>query len=327
VHKGRKGWIAIVFVLSWTLASVYTEPQAAQAYPTKPIRIIVLSMAGTGQDIVARLIGSKLTEAWGQQVIVDNRAGATGIIGAEIGARAAPDGYTIVIATSQIVIVSAMYPNLKFDLLNDFTPVSLLASTPNIMVVNPSVAATTVDELVALAKTKPGQLHYGSGGAGSPVHLAGEIFKWMTGTDIVHVPYKASSLALTDTVGGQIQLTLVVAPMVLQVIKAGKVRALGVTSLKRTRLAPEIPAIAESVPGYEFTSWYSLVTPAKTPHDIIEKLNREVVRALRAPEFQERFTAIGAEVIGSTPGELGTYLRTETEKMRKAIKATGAHPE
>ena len=322
---GSRLLVLVAFIAG--LAACCTIASAAQSYPVRPIRIIVLSTPGTGPDIIARLIGAKLTEVWGQQVIVDDRAGASGIIGTEIAARSAPDGYTLVTATSQIVIVSGMYPNLKFDLIKDFAPVSLLGSTPFLLVVHPSVTANSVSELVALAKAKPGALHYGSGGAGSPIHLAAEIFKSMTGADIVHVPYKSSALALNDTMGGQVQITFPVVPLGMPQIKAGRVRALGVTSSKRTALAPDLPTIAETVPGYEFIGWYSLLAPAKTPPEIVAKLNAEVVRSLSTPEFQERFTAIGAEAAGSTPEQLAAYIRTEMEKMRRAIKLSGARPE
>ncbi len=214
-----------------------------------------MSGPGSGPDIVSRVIGSKLTEAWSQQVVVDNRAGANGIIGAEIGARAAPDGYTLLMVTSQAAIVAAMFEKLNYDLVRDFSPISLLASTPFAMVVHPSVPATSIKELVALAKAKPGELRYGSTGAGSPSHLATEIFKSMTGIDLFHVPYKTVSPALTETMAGQVQLTIQVVPSVLPMVKAGKLRALGVTSLKRTSLAPDLPTIAESVAGYQVMGW------------------------------------------------------------------------
>jgi len=299
----------------------------AQNYPTRPIRIIALSSPASGPDIVGRLIGQKLTEAWGQQVIVDTRPSATGIIGSEIAAKAAPDGHTLLIVTAQAVIVSVMYEKLPYNLIRDFAPISLMASTPFILVVHPSVPATSVSELVALAKSKPGQLHYGSGGSGSPPHLAAEIFRSMTGINLVHVPYKGVTPALTDTAGGQVQIVISVIPAALATVKAGRVRVLGVTSAQRTPLMPDVPTIAETVPGYEFIGWYSLVAPVKTPASILAKLNAEVVRALKAPEFQERFTALGAEPIGSTQEALAEYLPVQMAKMRKAVKESGARPD
>ena len=299
----------------------------AQAYPSRPIRIIALSSPGSGPDIVGRLIGSKLTEAWGQQVIVDPRAAATGIVGTEIASKAAPDGHTLVIVTSQAVIVSVMYEKLPFNLIRDFAPITLVASTPFILAVHPAVPVTSVKELVALAKSKPGALRYGSGGSGSPPHLSAEIFKSMTGTDMLHVPYKGITPAMIDTVAGQVQMLISVIPAVLPTIKSGRLRALGVTSAKRTALVPDVPTIAETVPGYEFIGWYSLFAPAKTSPGVINKLNAEIVRSLNTPEFRERFTALGAEPATSTPQALAAYLREQTEKMRKAVKDSGARPD
>lgn len=303
--------------------AVLSAAALAQAYPRKPIRIIVSSMPGSGPDIVSRVIGSKLTDAWGQQVIVDNRVGANGIIGAGIAARAAPDGYTLLLVTSQVVMVAAMQEKLNFDLIRDFSPVSLLASTPFAMVVNPSVPAKSVNELIALAKTKPGELRYGSTGAGSPSHLATEIFKSMAGIDLFHVPYKSVAPALTDTMAGQVQLTIQALPAVMPMVKTGKLRALGVASLQRTPLAPDLPTIAESVAGYHVRGWYGLLAPAKTQGEIISKLNARLVEILKTAEFQERLSGLGAEPFGTTPGEFGLHIRTEMEKYRKAMEAAG----
>jgi tripartite-type tricarboxylate transporter receptor subunit TctC len=299
----------------------------AQNYPARPIRIIALSSPGSGPDIVGRLIGQKLTEAWGQQVIVDTRPGASGIIGAEIASKAAPDGHTLVIVTSQAVIVSVMYEKLPYNLANDFAPISLMASTPFILAVNPSIPAASIKELVAYAKTRPGELRYGSGGSGSPPHLSAEIFKSMTGTSILHVPYKGITPALTDTVAGQVQMIISVIPAILPTVKAGRVRALGVTSAKRTPLVPDLPTISESVPGYEFIGWYGLAAPAKTPAAVLSKLNAEVVGALKTPEFRERFSTLGAEPLGSTQQELASFIREQTKKMAAAVKASGARPD
>lgn len=310
------------------LALATISAQAAEApYPNRPIRIVAASSAGSGPDIMSRLIGQKLTEAWGQQVVVDVRPGASGMIGAEIAARANPDGYTFLIATSQHAIVNVMYEKRSYDLVRDFAPISLIASTPFILVANPSVAANSIKELVALAKAKPAQLKYGSGGAGSPPHLSAEIFKSMTGIDVLHVPYKGITPALNDTVGGHIQMTFAVIPACISLVRAGKVKALGVTSAKRTPLVPELPTIAESVPGYEFIGWYSLVAPAKTPATIISKVNAEVLKVLKVPEFQERISGLGAEPIGTGPEALATFMRAQLEKMRKAVKDSGARPD
>ena len=299
----------------------------AQNYPSRPIRIIALSSPGSGPDIVGRLIGSRLTEAWGQQAIVDPRPAATGIVGAEIASKAAPDGHTVLIVTSQAVIVSVMYEKLPFNLIRDFAPITMVASTPFILAVHPAVPAASIQELVALARSKPGSLRYGSGGSGSPPHLSAEIFKSMTGTDMLHVPYKGITPAMIDAVAGQVQMLISVIPAVLPTIRSGRLRALGVTSAKRTALVPDVPTIAETVPGYEFIGWYSLFAPAKTPSGIINKLNAEIVKGLNTPEFRERFVALGAEPSSSTPQALAAYLREQTEKMRKAVRDSGARPD
>jgi len=312
-------------VISAALASLVAgQSVMAQNYPSRPIRIIALSSPGSGPDIVGRLIGSRLTEAWGQQAIVDPRPAATGIVGAEIASKAAPDGHTMVIVTSQAVIVSVMYEKLPFNLIRDFAPITMVASTPFILAVHPAVPAASIQELVALARSKPGSLRYGSGGSGSPPHLSAEIFKSMTGTDMLHVPYKGVTPAMIDAVAGQVQMLISVIPAVLPTIKSGRLRALGVTSAKRTALVPDVPTIAETVPGYEFIGWYSLFAPANTPSGIINKLNAEIVKGLNTPEFRERFVALGAEPSTSTPQALAAYLREQTEKMRKAVKDSGA---
>jgi tripartite-type tricarboxylate transporter receptor subunit TctC len=324
--KKREAWNFALFFVAASLA-VPGAVDAAQPYPTKPIRIIALSSSGSGPDIVGRLIGTKLTEAWGQQVIVDPRPAATGIVGTEIASKAAPDGHTLVIVTSQAVIVSVMYEKLPFNLIRDFTPITLVATTPFILAVHPAVPAASIKELVALAKSKPGALRYGSGGSGSPPHLSAEIFKSMTGTDMLHVPYKGITPAMVDTVAGQVQMLISVIPAVLPTIKSGRLKALGVTSAQRTILVPDVPAIAETVPGYEFIGWYSFFAPAKTPVGIVNKLNAEIAKALKTLEFRERFTALGAEPGTSTPRELADYLLVQTEKMRKAVKQSGARPD
>jgi tripartite-type tricarboxylate transporter receptor subunit TctC len=306
------------------LASAQTT---ATAYPVRPVRVIVMSTPSSGPDILARLLNPKFADAFGQQLVIDNRAGASGIIGAEIGAKAAPDGHTLTLATSQVVIVSVMYDKLPFDLHKDFSPITLLGSTPFIMVVNPSVPAANIKEFVALLKSKPDQMRYGSGGSGSPPHLAAERFKSMTGTAIQHVPYKGVAPALTDTISGQLQMTISVVPMIMPHIKSGKVRALGVTSLARTSLAPELPTVAESIPGYEVTGWYGLLAPAKTPAPIITRLNSELVKAMKSPNIQEKMSGLGVEAKGTRPEEFATHIKAETEKMRAAVKASGARVE
>lgn len=300
---------------------------SAQTYPLRPVRVIVMSTPSSGPDILARLLNPKFTAAFGHPLVIDNRAGASGIIGAEIGAKAAPDGHTLTVATSQVVIVSVMYDKLPFDLHKDFVPISLLGSTPFIMVVNPSVPATNIREFVALMKSKPGEMRYGSGGSGSPPHLAAERFKSMTGTSIQHVPYKGVAPALTDTISGQLQMIIAVVPMIMPHIKSGKVRALGVTSLARTALAPDLPTVAESIPGFEVTGWYGLLAPAKTPKPLITRLNTEFVKAMKSPDIVEKMSGLGVEAKGTTAEEFAAHIRAETEKMRAAVAASGAKVE
>ncbi len=303
------------------------DTAGAQPWPTTPLRIIVMNTPGSGADIVTRLIAAKMSESLGQQVVVDNRAGASGNIGAEITARAAPDGYTLAMITSQQPNVVALYDKLPYDLVNDFAPISLLASAPYFIVVNPALPATTVKELVALAKSKPGSLSYGSAGSGSAPHLATEVFKSMTGINLLHVPYKGTTPALTDTMAGQIQMTVLVAPLVLPAVKAGKVRALGVTAGHRSALAPDIPTVAESVPGYEWSGWYGLVAPARTSPSIIARLNAGQNEAIKSAEFKERLAGVGAEPIGSTPAEYGAHIKAQLDKMKLAIRLAGVHAE
>ena len=300
----------------------------AQNYPTKPIRIIALSSPGSGPDIIGRLISRRFTAAWRQQVIVDARPGATGRIGAEIGAKSPPDGYTLVIVTSQAVIVSVLYEKtLKYNLTRDFAPIGLVATTPFLLVVHPTLPVRTIKEFIALAKSKPGQIYYGSGGPGSPPHLSAEIFRTMTGIDIFHVPYKGVTPAMIDTISGEVQMVISVIPAVLPAVRSGKVRALGVTSTTRSPLVPDIPTIAETVPGYEFIGWYSLVARAGTPASIIAKLNNEITQALKTQEFRSRLLALGAEPRSSTPDELDKWIKLQSDKMRKAIVASGTRPE
>ena len=299
----------------------------AQPYPSRPLRIVAATTPGSGPDIMARMIGQKITEAWGQQVVVDNRAGGSGIIGTEIAARAAPDGYTLLIATMLQVIVQAMYPKPPYDLMRDFAPITLMASAPFILSVNPAVRANSVAELVALARTKPKSLLYGTSGAGSPPHLAAELLRSKTGIDLVQVPYKGIVPAITAQVAGEIHLTFAVVPAVLPMLKAGKVRALGVTSAHRTALTPDLPTIAETVPGYEFIGWYTLVAPAKTPSRILGRLNTEVVRAVKMPEIRSRIESLGAEPIGSSAEEAQAFIRAQLAATREVVRISGAKPD
>jgi tripartite-type tricarboxylate transporter receptor subunit TctC len=293
-------------------------------YPLKPIRLIILSTPASGPDIVGRLIGARLTESWGQQVVIDPRPGASGIIGAELAARAAPDGYTLAIATTQAAIVSVMFDKLNFDLVKDFAPISLMASTPFLLVVNPGMPVKTIADFVALAKGKPGDLRYGSGGSGSPPHLSAELFKHMAGIDVQHVPYKGVTPALTDTIAGQVHMTISVVPAALAHMRSGRVRALGITSAKRSEVVPEVPAIGETIPGYEYIGWYTLLAPAKTPVAIVNRLNAEVVSALKTSTVREKLADLGAEPIGSTVKEVTEFIPAQMARLRELVRLSGA---
>lgn len=293
-------------------------------YPLKPIRMIILSTPGSGPDIVGRLVGARLTESWGQQVVIDPRPGASGIIGAELAARAAPDGYTLAIATTQAAIVSVMFDKLNFDLVKDFAPISLMASTPFLLVVNPGMPVKTIADFVAMAKAKPGELRYGSGGSGSPPHLAAELFKHMTGIDVQHVPYKGVTPALTDTIAGQVHMTISVVPAALAHMRSGRVRALGITSAKRSEVVPEVPAIGETIAGYEYIGWYTLLAPAKTPGTIVNRLNGEVVSALKTSSVREKLADLGAEPIGSSVREATEFIPVQMARLRELVRLSGA---
>jgi tripartite-type tricarboxylate transporter receptor subunit TctC len=276
---------------------------------------------------MTRIIADRLTQALGQQIVIDNRAGASGNIGAEIVARAAPDGYTLLMITSQQANAAALVENrrksLGYDLAADFAPISLVASTPLILVVNAALPVNTMRELIAYAKAKPGSINYGTPGAGTASHLATELFRSMIGADMVHEPYKGTPQALTDTMAGQLQLTVLVATAVFPSLKGGKIRALGVTSAKRTQIAPELPAIAETVPGYEWTGWYGLAAPAGTPRDIIARLNTEQLRMLKDAAFRERIVELGADPLGTTAADYAEHIRHQIEMMRRAVKISG----
>jgi len=307
------------------VTSAYCAPthalESAAAYPDKPVRLIVTFPPGGGTDMVAREVGQKLTESWGQQVVVDNRGGAGGIIGTEIAARAAPDGYTLLLgASSGLVINPLLRANLPYDPVRDFLPVSLLAVNPTLLVVNSSVPVSSVKELIAFAKARPGRLNYASVGQGSPIHLAMELFKSMTGVDFVHVPYKGSSPAVIDLLAGQVQLMFNSMPPVLPHVKTGKLKGLAVGSAQRSRAVPDIPTVAEAgVPGFEATTWFGLFAPAGTPKNIVNKLNTGIRKVLGDPEMAHRLIIQGAEPRSSTPEELAEFMRVESERAKKVI--------
>jgi tripartite-type tricarboxylate transporter receptor subunit TctC len=322
VHKAALGAVLLA-------ASLASGAAAAQTYPSKPIRIVVPFTPGGSTDILARSLGQKLNEAWKQPVIVENRPGAGGAIGAELVAKAAPDGYTLLMGhIGTLAVNPTFYPKLPYDAVKSFAPVALIASVPNVLVVHPSVPAKDVAELVALAKAKPGSLTYSTGGNGSAAHLAMEYFKLQTGTDIVHVPYKGAAPAVTDVVAGQVSMTMTGAPALMPHVQAGKLRALGVSSPKRLAAFPQLPTIAEAgVKGFDATQWYGVVAPAGTPADVVRKLNAEIRAIMQSPEMQERLRTEGAIATVSTPEEFAKLIAAEIERWGKVIRTAGMKPD
>ena len=303
-------------------ATMALVAHAATPYPTKPIRIIVAYTPAGATDILARVVGQKLTESWGQPVIVDNRAGAAGNIGTEVAAKANPDGYTLIMGTAGTHGINvSLYRQLNWHPLRDFAPVSLVAMVPNIMVVNNALPFKSVRELIAYAKANPGKLSYGSPGNGSTAHLSMELFKSMTGNNPVHIPYKGSAGVLADVMGGQIAVTIDNMPPYLPQVKAGKIRALAVSPAKRSTAAPDLPTIAEAgVPGYDSGAWFGLLAPAGTPKDIVNKLSAETARILKMPDVNKRISELGGEPVGSTPEEFAALIKSEIAKWAKVIK-------
>jgi tripartite-type tricarboxylate transporter receptor subunit TctC len=320
---------------AWTLTSMLLPallsvvPAAAQNYPAKAVRMIVPFPPGGPNDILGRVVAQKLSEQLGQQVVIDNRGGAGGIIGAELAARAVADGYTLLFGgTASLAINPSLHKKLPYNPLGDFAAVSLVGTAPSLLTTHPSLPVKNVKDLIDLAKARPGQLNFVSAGVGTPPHLAGELFKNMTGIDMVHVPYKGGGPALTDLLAGQVGIYFSGISSVLPYVKEGRLRGIAVTSARRTAIMPDTPTIAESgLPGYEVGNWYAIVAPAATPKTIITRLNREIVRALTAPEVKKRFIELAADPVGSTPDELTAYNRSEIAKWAKVIKSAGIKPE
>jgi tripartite-type tricarboxylate transporter receptor subunit TctC len=299
------------------------------AYPVKPIRFIVPFAAGGGTDILARLLGQRLTETMGQTFIVDNRGGAGGVIGAELAAKSPADGYTIVLGSpGPLTINPNLLPPMPYDSLRDFAPISLATISAFTLVVHPSLPAKSVKELLALAKSKPGYLNYGSGGNGSVAHFSGEQFKALAGVNIVHVPYKGSNPSLTDLIAGQLHLTIENMPVTLPHVRSGKLRMLGVGTKTRSAFVPEVPTIAEAgVPGYESSTAFGVLAPAKTSDAIITRLNTEITKILRSAEAKERLTGLGMEPVGSSPEQYAAHLKEELARYGRIVKAAGIKPE
>ena len=305
--------------------AVLTLSAGAAEFPTRPIRLIVPFGAGSGSDVLARVVAVRLPETLGQQVVVDNRPGAAGLIGSDIVAKAIPDGYTIMIGgASTYSINRSLYSKMPYDSLTAFAPITQLSTNANVLVVNPSLPVKSVKDLISYGKANPGKLTYASTGAGGTIHLSAEMFKFMTGVDMVHVPYKASPAAHLDLLSGQVHVMFDGLPTGVPQVKAGKLRALGVTSSKRSELLPDVPTIAESgLPGYEAVNWFGFATTAGAPRAVVVKLNREMVRIIHLPEVKERLLALGAEPVGNSPEEFTQHIRSEAARWGKIVKALG----
>jgi len=301
----------------------------ADGFPEKPPHFIVGFTPGGPSDIIARALGQKLSELWKQPVVIDNRPGAGGNVAAELAARSAPDGYTWLLGNNSILATNqSLYRKLAYDPVADFAPVALVAVQPNILVVNPGVPATSVKELIALARVKPGELNYASSGSGAAAHLAAELFKTMAGVDMVHVPYKGAQPALTDVMAGRAQLMFATSASVLPYVKAGRLRALAVTTSRRSGVVPELPTVSEAgVPGFEAITWHGVVVPRGTPEPLVERLNADIGKALAARDLRERLESLGAELAAGTPQDFADYIAREIPKWAKVVKDSGARAE
>jgi len=319
----RRSLLAVVAVTSMVAIVGHAPEARAQAYPTKPVKLVVPFVAGGATDIVARLVAQKLTSAWGQSVVVENRGGAGGNIGAEAVVKSSPDGYTILVTSGSIVTVNPhMYAKMPFDAKKDLMPITNLASGPQVLVVNPSVPAKNVKELIALAKSKPGQLNFGSAGIGSQVHMAGEAFVYAAGIDAQHIPYKGEAASYTDLAGGQVQFMVGNIAGATGHIQAGRIRALGVTSTKRSPQLPDVPTIAEAgIPGFENTGWFGFMAPAGTPKAIIDKIYADTAKVLADQEVKDRLTQLGMSPVGNSPADFAKEIAVEYERWGKVVSA------
>ena len=316
--------VILFSLIAVSLGSAHVSAQTtSSAYPARPIRIIVPGSAGSANDFTARAIAQRFTQAWGQQIVIDNRTGAGGIIAHDLAAKAAPDGYTLIFSTSAGLVINPLLFKVPYDSFRDLTPISLGSINPQMLFSHPGVPATNVQELIALARAKPGQLNCASAGSGTPNHLGCEMLKAMAKVDFVHVPYKGATQGITDVVAGQAQFMFNSIPAVLPLVKAGKVRGLGVGGTKRSVAAPEVPTIGETIPGFECVNWYAMLAPAKTPPAIVSKINAEMVKMIADPPFAQRLIELGSEPQSSSPLELRAYMRKESERWGRVISAAG----
>lgn len=323
-------WLRLLFVLACcgTGLAVTAVDALSQAYPAKPIRFIVPFVPGGSSDFFARVIGPELSESLGQQVVIDNRGGAGGTIGTELASRAAPDGYTILLGTANTAMNVSLYSKWTVDPVRDFRAVALLGSAPNILAVHPSLPVKTVKDLIALAKARPGQINYASGGSGSTSHLATELLKALAKVELLHVPYKGTGPAIVAVLSGEASVVVPPASVVLPHMKTGRLRGLAIASAARFEAAPDLPTVAESgVPGYEASQWYGVLVPRGTPDEVVTRLNRELVRIVRSAEFKARLVKDATMALGSTPQEFAAYLNDEIAKWAKVVKFSGARVE
>ena len=331
IARFSSGVIAIACLLAPALAcaetSVLTNNNRATDFPAKPLRMVVPLAPGGGSDIVGRIVATALSDLWGQSVVIDNRPGAGSTVGTALVARAPADGYTLLVSSSSIAISPALYKNLDFDIKRDFACITLIASQPSLLAVHASVAANSVRDLVALAKVQPGKLTYASAGTGSATHLGTELLKYNAGIDLLHIPYKSAGLATNALLSNEAQVLLTNMASVLPHVKSGRLKALGISSLKRSPLAPEIPAVAETVPGFEYATWYGMLAPAGTPGKIITRIQTDTARALKTPHLQERLAAQGLEIFGTSPPEFERFLGVEIAKWDKVIRSAGIRAE
>ena len=311
-----------------TIAAVLAPVATAQNYPARAIRLVVHSSPGGSSDILGRMIAQRLTESLGQQVVVENRAGASGIIGVEVAVKAPPDGYTILISQTSLAINPAIFPKIPYNALRDLAPITQIVDGPNVMTVHPSVPAKNVKQLIALAKSRPEGLIIGSPGQGTSPHLSAELFNSMAGVKIEQVQYKGAGMAIVGLLAGEVSVMFPTTPTVIGYLKTGRLRALGVTTAKRTQALPDVPSISEAgLPGYESTQWFGILAPAATPRPIIDRLNQEIVRIMQAPAMKQRLTNDGMEVVAGTPEQFGAHIKAETEKWAKVVKAIGLKQE
>ena len=315
--------------LAGAVAAIPVLPQLASAldYPTRPVRIIAGFAAGGGVDITARLMGQWLTERLGQSFVIENRPGAGGNIGTEAVVGAVPDGYTLLLATVPNAVNASLYEKLNFNFIRDIAPVAGIIRVPMVILLNPSVPAKTVPEFISYAKANPGKVNMASAGNGSAPHMAGELFKMMAGVNLVHVPYSGQGPALTDLLGGEVQVLFATAPGTTEYIGTGQLRALAVTTAARAEVLPELPTVGDFVPGYETSQWYGICAPRNTPAEIVDKLNKEINAAIADPRMKARFAAIGGEPLPGSPAEFGNLISEETEKWGQVVRAAGIKPE